>query len=329
VGRAEVVAGQSLTRFEATPLSHTVRDTIAAGYPAIALASATLEATFVPSLGMIGCSLRHRGEELLGQRGGLKKYAASGSTMGIPLLYPWANRLDAYTYRAAGRDVTIDPANPRLHRDGNGLPMHGLLAALPGWSVREQAADATSARLTARFTFTDAVLLAAFPFPHLLTIDVTLREATLTIATTLHANASVPVPVGFGFHPYLTLPDVDRADWQIGAAVGQHLPLDARGIPTGAREAGAIAAGPLGPRTFDDLYAVDAGAQFTLAGGGRQVTVTFEDGYPYAQLYAPAGEPVICFEPMTAPTNALISGDGLRAVAPGTSFAAAFSIAVA
>lgn len=310
-------------------MAHSISDTTAARYPAVSLSSGILEATFVPSLGMIGCSLRHRDEELLGQRGGLKKYAASGSTMGIPLLHPWANRLDAYAYRAAGRDVTIDPANPRLHRDGNGLPMHGLLAALPGWSVREQAADQTSARLTARFTFTDAVLLAAFPFPHILTIDVTLREATLTIATTVHANASVPVPVSFGFHPYLTLPGVDRADWQIGADVGQHLRLDARGIPTGQRDAGAIAAGPLGARTFDDLYAVDTGARFTLAGGGRQVTVTFDGGYPYAQIYAPAGEPVICFEPMTAPTNALVSGDGLRTVAPGTSFTAAFSIAVA
>lgn len=310
-------------------MAHSISDTIAAGHPSITLASGTLEATFVPSLGMIGCSLRHRGEELLGQRRGLKKYAANGSTMGIPLLYPWANRLQAHAYRAAGREVTIDPANPRLHRDGNGLPMHGLLAALPGWSVREQAADQTSARLTARFTFADAALLAAFPFPHILTIDVTLREATITIATTLHANASVPVPVSFGFHPYLTLPGVDRADWQIGADVGQHLQLDPRGIPTGERDAGAIAAGPLAARTFDDLYGVDAGAQFTLAGGGRQVTVTFDAGYPYAQLYAPAGEAVICFEPMTAPTNALVSGDGLRTVAPGTSFTATFSIAVA
>jgi len=31
---------------------------------------------------------------------------------------------------------------------------------------------------------------------------------------------------------------------------------------------------------------------------------------------------------MTAPTNALMSGTGLRSVAPGGSFSAAFSIAV-
>ena len=67
------------------------------GIPALTLASDGdgLEATFVPSAGMVGCSLRHRGEELLGQRGGLRTYIEERSTMGIPLLHPWANRARA------------------------------------------------------------------------------------------------------------------------------------------------------------------------------------------------------------------------------------------
>jgi aldose 1-epimerase len=52
-----------------------------------------LEATFVPGAGMICSSLRHRGDELLAQNAGVAAYARRGKTMGIPLLYPWANRL--------------------------------------------------------------------------------------------------------------------------------------------------------------------------------------------------------------------------------------------
>lgn len=286
----------------------------------IDLSAGDLAAAFVPSLGMIGCSLRHRGAELLGQRGGLEKYAASGSTMGIPFLHPWANRLAGYTYQS----VTIDPANPHLHRDANGLPMHGLLAALP-WTVIERGAD----RLVAGFDFAAADLLAAFPFPHRMTMTVTLDPTALRIATTLHATGAAAVPVSFGYHPYLTLPDAPRADWLIDAQLGRHLRLDRRGIPTGAGEPSAVVAGPLGERAFDDLYEVGPAARFSLAGGGRRITVTFDEGYPYAQLYAPAGEPIICFEPMTAPTNALLSGTGLRRVAPGESFTARFAIAVA
>ncbi len=54
----------------------------------IAGAERELEATFVPGAGMICCSLRHRGEEVLGQRNGLRGYIEQRSTMGIPLLYP-------------------------------------------------------------------------------------------------------------------------------------------------------------------------------------------------------------------------------------------------
>ena len=57
--------------------------------------SSSLTATFVPGAGMIGTSLADDGVELLGQRRGLDAYVTDGKTMGIPILYPWANRLSA------------------------------------------------------------------------------------------------------------------------------------------------------------------------------------------------------------------------------------------
>jgi aldose 1-epimerase len=45
-------------------------------------------------------------------------------------------------------------------------------------------------------------------------------------------------------------------------------------------------------------------------------------------VFSSRGKDFICFEPMTAPTNALRSGTGLRRIPPGDTFAAAFSIAV-
>jgi galactose mutarotase-like enzyme len=290
-----------------------------------------LHASFAPTLGMIGCSLRHRGTELLGQRRGLATYAKSGSTMGIPLLHPWANRLGGLRYRAAGRTVEIAADHPLLHRDGQGLPMHGLLAAYPGWQVREQSAGADGARLSAALDFAaDARLLAAFPFPHELTIAVTLRECTVTITTALRATGEVPVPVSFGYHPYLQLPGVPRAEWSIAVPVRQRLRLDQRTLPTGEREPIAVEPGALGTRTFDDLYTdLERPACFVLGGGGRTVTVEFDDGYRFAQIYAPAADALICFEPMTAPINALVSGDALPLVAPGGEYRAAFAITAA
>ena len=45
-----------------------------------------------------------------------------------------------------------------------------------------------------------------------------------------------------------------------------------------------------------------------LAGGGRRIELAFLSGFPYAQVFAPAEDAVVAFEPMTAPTNALVSG---------------------
>ena len=92
-------------------MSHTITDTTTEGAPTITLSAreADLHAAFAPGLGMIGCSLRHRGAELLGQRRGLAAYAQSGSTMGIPLLHPWANRLSGFGYAFDGSEVTLSP----------------------------------------------------------------------------------------------------------------------------------------------------------------------------------------------------------------------------
>jgi peroxiredoxin len=46
--------------------------------------------------------------------------------------------------------------------------------------------------------------------------------------------------------------------------------------------------------------------------------VRLEQGYPAAQVFAPATDDVICFEPMTAPTNALNSGDRLTLAPRGS-----------
>ena len=110
----------------------------------------------------------------------------------------------------------------------------------------------------------------------------------------------------------------------------EQLRLDARMLPTGERVAAHVAPGRLDGRTFDHAYTAPAeGEPFVLAGGGRRIELAFEAGYPYAQVFAPAEDAVIAFEPMTAPTNALVAGgDELTLLAPGETYRAAFAISV-
>ena len=81
--------------------------------------------------------------------------------------------------------------------------------------------------------------------------------------------------------------------------------------------------------SLDDAFdAPSRAGAFEAAAGDDWLTVEFLGGYSYAQVFAPAGQEFICFEPMTAPTNALNSGDGLTVLGPGESYRAAFRIAL-
>jgi aldose 1-epimerase len=106
------------------------------------------------------------------------------------------------------------------------------------------------------------------------------------------------------------------------------LVLDRHAVPVGEARQEPVEAGPLGDRVFDDGYESAEGAWLRVRAGARTIDVRFLEGYTHAQLFAPRTEDVIAFEPMTAPADALRSGNGLRTVAPGASFSAAFRIDV-
>ncbi len=314
-------------------MSYTVSDGRIEGFPTVSLCSEAddVVASFAPAVGMVGCSLRHRGAELLGMRKGLKVYAETGSSMGIPILHPWANRLSEPGVRIGGEWRPFDAHSPLVRRDPNGLPIHGLLIAHPGWQIVSREADAGGARLVARFDFAaHPELLAIFPFPHELVQEGRLSGSALTIRTTLRSTGDVAVPVSFGYHPYFTLPGVPRGDYLVHLPVQRRVILDGHGLPTGDTSAAAFRSGPLGEHVLDDLYdALDSPAVFSLTGGGRRISVSFDEGYPVAQVFAPDGQDFICFEPMTAPTDALVtSQSALPVVPPGGEFTAAFTIRV-
>src|ERR1700737_161620 len=175
------------------------------GFSTLSVASGDgdLEAEFVPEAGMVCCSLRHRGAELLDQRSGVRAYAERGTTLGVPLLHPWANRLGGFEYRAAGKAVVLAPDREPLPVDPNGLPIHGVVPGRLRWRVER---DREPDRVAARASWDAADLLRVFPFVHELRVEAVAKDAGLTITTTLRADGEDRVPVSFGYHPYLRLP---------------------------------------------------------------------------------------------------------------------------
>lgn len=275
------------------------------------LQAGPLEATFAPEAGMICHSLRHDGEELLGQRDGLEAYARTGKTMGIPLLHPWANRIGAWSYRALGVDVELE-GTPVRADSGTGLPMHGTLPR--PWRVLARGVAELDGAST------------AFPFRHTVRLEATLDPTALRVTTTIEAHDG-PVPVAFGFHPFFALPGVPRAQWHVELPVTRRLRLTDQQVPSGETEDVEPYAGPLRDRAYDDGYDRMTGAPFVLTGGGRRIEVDFEAGFPVAQVFAPPTADLVSFEPMTAPADALRAGT-FAVAEPGRPYTATFSVAV-
>lgn len=296
------------------------------GFESVTVTSSdgSTEAEFVPAAGMVCCSLTHQGVELLHTGAGVGAYAEHGKTMGVPLLHPWANRLAGFRYRAAGRTVTLKRGDSRIPVDPGGLPIHGVLPGLLHWDVRPGGA---SGRLTAVLDWSRGELLEVFPFPHQLSLEVTVGPGELALETTLRPTGEDPVPVSFGYHPYLIVPGASRQAWRVKLGAFRRLLLDDRMIPTGEREPVQRRSFRLGEVGLDDGFdALSVPADFQVRSAGSTIVAEFRSGYAFAQVYAPRGEDYICFEPMTAPTNALVSGDGLQVVAPGEEHRAEFAI---
>jgi aldose 1-epimerase len=287
----------------------------------VTITSGPLDATFMPQLGMLGSSLRHRGEALLALPGGLDGYR-SGRVTGLPLLAPWANRLGSRRYEVDGVVVDLDGLD--LTTDEHGLPIHGTMTAQPGWEI-----VAVSRRsLAARFDVgAHPDVLASFPFPHELRMEATVEAATLRVDTTLVPTGDRPVPVSFGYHPYLCLPGARREHVRLRLPERRHLELDSRQLPTGRAHVEEPEDEAVGTRTFDDLYGLGDDRQLALEGGGRRLALELGEGYGYAQVFTPPGAETVCLEPMTAPVNALVDGT-YALVSPGASFTARFSLHV-
>jgi galactose mutarotase-like enzyme len=284
------------------------------------VAAGDLAATFLPDLGMTGVSLRCRGREHLALPGGLPALRA-GATLGLPLLAPWANRLAARRYRAAGVDV--DLAGLPLPTDANGLPIHGLLVGRPGWRIERRSARGGRASFCAAID----VGAPAFPFPHRIEVAVAARDSQLRLDTTVIPTGRRAVPVAFGWHPYLRLPGAPRHRWLLRLPARTHVTLDARGIPTGSEEAERGETEPIGRRTFDDLYRLGRDGTLALVADDSAISMRAGRGYPYAQVWVPPGRPFAALEPMAARTNGLVEGT-VPVVEPGDAYTAAFTLAL-
>jgi galactose mutarotase-like enzyme len=274
---------------------------------------------------MLCASLRRGGDEYIAWPRPLAQFRA-GRMTAVPFVHPWGNRLARWGYRAGRRAVDLGGID--LPTDPNGLPIHGNLRGAP-FEIVGVHTNPHGARLLARLDYgARPDLLAAFPFPHVVTIEARLDERELRLTTGIEPTGRAAVPISFCWHPYLRVPDAPRRAWKLRWPACERVLVDERVLPTGERVVQPAERAALGSRTFDDHYALGADRRFSLSAGRRQVELRFGPTYPFAQLFVPARGDFAAIEPMTATIDALGRGSA-PSVGPGDTFRSWFTIACA
>ncbi len=297
------------------------------------------EVSIVPLVGNIAYSMKVHGKNILWWPfKSVAEMKANPALCGVPFLEPWANRLDQDAYYANGKKYLLNPELGNIRRDPNQKPIHGLLLFSPYWKVTKLEADDRSARVTSRLEYWRYPELAAqFPFAHTVEMTYKLANGSLEVETLVENQSSDPMPVGLGYHPYFQLPDVPRDQWKAHVAAREHLELSPLLIPTGARTPVSLPdPASLATTQLDDVFSnlvrgPDDRAEFWVEGGGRKVSVIYGPKYTVAVVYAPPGKDFICFEPMSAITNAFnLAHAGiykeLQSISPGGTWRESFWI---
>jgi aldose 1-epimerase len=282
---------------------------------------------------------------------------------GVPLLWPYANRLDEQAFYANGQRYAFDPG---LNNTGRGaIPIHGFLTGADAWKVVEAKADAKSAWATMTLDFFRIPrYMKQFPFAHTLTMTYRVQDGALEVHTRIDSLSSEPMPVAIGFHPYFQLTDSPREEWRLSVAAKTHWLLDSNTLPTGETEPitrilpdpkNVLVKDVTLDDIFTDLERDDRGrAKMSLIGKTQQVDVLVGPkfktilvlsrpnnanrggaaGANQAAAVTPPPSPTrgtVAFEPMAAITNALnLSQKGLykelQSIEPGGSWQESFWI---
>lgn len=270
-----------------------------------------MEVSIVPSLGNNAYDLTVKGNKILwSPYHSPAELKAKPMQIGNPFLAPWANRIDQNAYFVNGKKYLLNPDLKNFRFDAFQQPIHGLVVYAP-WTVASLNADSRGAVVTSRLEFyKHPDWMAQFPFAHTLEMTYRLADGMLEVETVIDSHAREPLPVSLGYHTYYQIPGTPRDQWKVHLAARDHLVLSPKLTPTGERKPVAYAdPQPLAGTQLDDVFSGlvrddRERAEFSVEGGGRKVSVLYGPKYTVSVVYAPPGRDFICFEPMTAVTNA-------------------------
>ncbi len=227
---------------------------------------------------------------------------------GIPILYPWPNRIHAGRFTFRGREHQIPPNSPGGHAN------HGLVRD-QRWEVSASGGDSDGAFVRALAETGGGS--SGYPYRSVLAIEHRLNGTTLDVRAEATNLGDAPMPIGFGLHPWFAVPlarNGSRDDCEVKVPARHQWEL-ANSIPTGRtvqvagpddlRSWRSLADGPL-DQVYTDLPRRDGWftAELRDSENLRVIEVRSDNSFREHVVYAPLDRPVVCLEPYTCTTDA-------------------------
>lgn len=241
---------------------------------------------------------------------------------GIPILFPFPNRIRAGKYSWEGKDYELPESE--VSYDGSGNAIHGFCLDC-AWRVVEQSESSVTAVFQISQDAPDRASL--WPADAELTVRYMISRTTLRCEFTVRNPDEKPLPWGLGTHSYFQLPlGGDSADaCQVFAPVVRSRDLDdclpsgkLSDIPDHARLQDSPEYGSL---KLDDAFSgmetsADGSVETSVSdpNSGVKVIQRFSADFQELVAFTPPWTAAVCLEPYTCATDAInLHQQGLQA----------------
>ncbi len=258
------------------------------------------------------------------------------------VLMPWPNRIRDGRYTFAGIDRQLS-----LTEVARRNASHGLVRWAQ-WSLSQHDSDAVVVEHTLRPQ-------PGWDWTLHLQVAYTLSDDGLMVTPSATNLSDTAAPFGYGAHPYLTAGEDQVDQLRLTVPGKRTITVDDRLIPIGSAAVADSpydfrAGRPIGDARLDHCYAKldgegegegegeGAGAgrwSVEVAHGDRRTSLWADaERFPFAQVFtgdslsaSSARRTGVAVEPMTCPSNAFESGEGLLTLQPGQTWTATWGVA--
>lgn len=231
------------------------------------------------------------------------------------ILAPWPNRVAdaAFTFRGQRNELAVTEPE-------RGHAIHGFTVRRI-FDIVEHAPDAAALRTVLGSE-------PGWPWPIELTVRYTLTESGLDASMTAVNLADEPATCALGVHTYLDAQGAPLDECTLHHTIVERQPVDERLIPAGDREPWPQSPIPMEGTVLDDagydpLNRPRIARLIDDSGTGVELEATAN--LPWTQLFT-SPQRHLAVEPMTAPPNALNTGEGLAVLDPGGALEVEWSV---